>query len=318
MARLQVLYHGSCFDGCASSALFTSFYRQHVDASAEVGYTALVHGPPGAFPTELLTGDDNAIVDFGYSRSEHLGWWFDHHKSGLKEPDREHFAARPADRFFYDPKAPSCAGYISRSLAERWGFDPAPHAELIRWAELIDAAAFPDPAMAVELAEPALRIMTVLEASGDDLALQQRIITGMGSRPLADVAADPPVDAALQPLLARHRRTIELIRERVRVVGRVVTYDLADQRLEGINKFIPYFLHPDAIYVIAVSASEQRAKISVGSNPWLRSERRHDIAALCQRYGGGGHPVVGAISLPPDQVAEARRIAAELIEELAH
>lgn len=320
MVHLQVLYHGSCFDGCASAALFASFYRQHVDPSAEVAFTPLVHGPPGALPDALLGGDDNAIVDFGYSRSDRLGWWFDHHKSGLKQPDREHFAGRPAGRFFYDPQAPSCAGWLSRSLAATRGFDTAPHAELIRWAEIIDAAAFPDARMAVELSEPALRIMTVLEASGDDPGLQRRIIAGMaapGAAALVDVAADPAVDGALQPLLRRHRETIELVRGRVQMTGEVLAYDVADHNLEGINKFIPYFLRPEALYVVAVSASEKRAKISVGSNPWRPAERRHDIAALCQRHGGGGHPVVGAISLPPDQVDEARRIAAELVAELS-
>ena len=57
-------------------------------------------------------------------------------------------------------------------------------------------------------------------------------------------------------------------------------------------------------------------KISVGSNPWSKIPRTHNIAAICERYGGGGHPVVGAISLPgPDTVA-ARRIADEIIARL--
>lgn len=315
MARLQILHHGSCFDGCASAALFRAFYLRHVDPTADVHTTALVHGPPGALPATLLAGDENAIVDYGYSQSDKLGWWFDHHRSGLKEPDRAHFEARPADRFFYDPAAPSCTGYMARALAGRWGFDPSPHEELVRWAEIIDAAAFPSARMAVELEEPALRLMTVLEASGDE-AMQRRIIAGMGAVPLGELVADPAVDAALRPLLDRHRRNIDLVRAHARQEGAIVTYDLADLGIEGVNKFIPYFLFPDALYVVAVTAGPQRTKISVGSNPWRPTERRHDIAALCQRYGGGGHPVVGAISLPPGELAETRRVAVEVIATL--
>jgi len=44
--------------------------------------------------------------------------------------------------------------------------------------------------------------------------------------------------------------------------------------------------------------------------------RSHDIASICARYGGGGHPVVGAISLPPDQLERAREVAREIVLEL--
>ncbi len=50
----------------------------------------------------------------------------------------------------------------------------------------------------------------------------------------------------------------------------------------------------------------KRAKVSVGSNPWARPPRAHDISSICERYGGGGHPVVGAVSLAPDRLDEAR------------
>jgi hypothetical protein len=315
MTKLHVLYHGSCFDGCASAALFTAFYRGHVGDEG-VSYGALLHGPPGPLPEGLFAGDENAIVDFGYSRSPRLTWWFDHHASGLKPDDRDDFAGRPSERFFYDPKAPSCAGFLARSLAARHGFDPGPHQELLHWADIIDSAAFPDAKMAVELREPALRIMTVLEASGSDEALQHHIIEMMQRRSLAEIVADPRVDAALQPLLVRHRRTIELVRERAVIDGGVVTFDLSDLAQDSYNKFIPYFLHPEAVYVVALSSSSQRVKVSVGSNPWRPAERRHDVASLCQRYGGGGHPVVGAISLPADAIEDGRRVAAEVAAAL--
>jgi nanoRNase/pAp phosphatase (c-di-AMP/oligoRNAs hydrolase) len=44
--------------------------------------------------------------------------------------------------------------------------------------------------------------------------------------------------------------------------------------------------------------------------------RTHNIAAICERYGGGGHPVVGAISLAGADVAAARKVAAEVIATL--
>jgi len=67
---------------------------------------------------------------------------------------------------------------------------------------------------------------------------------------------------------------------------------------------------------VSVSPSSFRTKISVGSNPWAAEEPRHNLASICERYGGGGHARVGAISLEPDQVDEARRLAAEIATEL--
>jgi nanoRNase/pAp phosphatase (c-di-AMP/oligoRNAs hydrolase) len=41
-----------------------------------------------------------------------------------------------------------------------------------------------------------------------------------------------------------------------------------------------------------------------------------NLAAVCERYGGGGHARVGAISFPLDKGDLARAAAAEIIAEL--
>ncbi|MEO8662306.1 MAG: hypothetical protein ABI693_27835 [Bryobacteraceae bacterium] len=40
------------------------------------------------------------------------------------------------------------------------------------------------------------------------------------------------------------------------------------------------------------------------------------MAIICERYGGGGHPRVGAISFPTGALEEARKAAAESAAEL--
>jgi hypothetical protein len=167
----------------------------------------------------------------------------------------------------------------------------------------------------VRLAEPALRIMTLLEATKDPL-VPTRVIEAMQHRPLAEIAAEPWVSEPLVPVLERHRGAIDVVRSHARVEGGVVTVDLADTALESANKFIAYDLFPEASYTVVVSRDPKRAKVSVGSNPWCRPARPHDISKLCERYGGGGHAVVGAVSLAPDRVADARRIAAEIATAL--
>ena len=41
-----------------------------------------------------------------------------------------------------------------------------------------------------------------------------------------------------------------------------------------------------------------------------------NLAKVCERYGGGGHARVGAISFDVNQQAEARKAAEEIVEEL--
>jgi nanoRNase/pAp phosphatase (c-di-AMP/oligoRNAs hydrolase) len=41
-----------------------------------------------------------------------------------------------------------------------------------------------------------------------------------------------------------------------------------------------------------------------------------NLAAICERYGGGGHARVGAISFPTGQASQAREAAAEIVTEL--
>ncbi len=82
-------------------------------------------------------------------------------------------------------------------------------------------------------------------------------------------------------------------------------FDLVDQNLEGYNKFIPYYLFPHSVYTVSVLTSSFRTKVSVGSNPWAEVPVDHNLASICERYGGGGHPRVGAISFEVGAVEQA-------------
>ncbi len=119
-----------------------------------------------------------------------------------------------------------------------------------------------------------------------------------------------------RPLYRRHLDSIEIIRKAARQEDGVVFFDLAGHDMEGYNKFIPYYLFPDSTYTVSVSPSSFRTKISVGSNPWSEREPDHNLATICERYGGGGHARVGAISLAPGELDRARKIAAEIVTEL--
>jgi hypothetical protein len=315
--HLTILYHGNCFDGCASAALFGRFMAEREGARLEgVIHRPMAHAQGDPFPADAFTGPLNACVDFRFSPHPGLHWWFDHHASAFMSPaDQASFEARRSPQQFWDPAAPSCTGFIARTLRQKFGWEAPGLAELVQWAELIDAARFPSAAVAVRLEEPALRLMTLLESSQDP-ALPDRVIEAMRTRTLAEIVAAPWAAEPLAPLLERHQAAIALYRQLARLEQGVVQVDLLGTGLESANKFIAYDLFPQARYTVVLSEDRKRTKVSVGSNPWPVTPRTHDIARLCQRYGGGGHPVVGAVTLPPGQADEARRIGAEIVAAL--
>jgi hypothetical protein len=312
---LQILYHGNCFDGVASAAIFWRFFRDREGAPLEVTFRAMGHGqgdPYGEDHAATFHADVNAVLDFRYSPSPRLDWWCDHHHSTFIEPaHRDHFEAHPSPRHRFDPAAPSCAGLLAGWLREGHGLDTSPFGELIRWADLIDSARFDSPAQAVELAEPPLQLMALLDSAPGD-ALVRTMLEGLATGDLAGVHRLPEIRRALEPVLEANRRAVELFRRRMELRDGVAYVDLAADGVDGFNKFIPYHLADGVRYTVVLTSSARRAKVSVGSNPWRRPQPLTNIADLCARYGGGGHPVVGAVTLPPAEVERARQISLEI------
>jgi len=311
--RVKILYHANCFDGCASAAFLGRFFEAREGPRlGRILHQPVQHHEGDPFPPDAFDADQNAVVDFRFSPSPRLDWWFDHHRSAFHKPEwRAAFEADRSGQKFWDPTAPSCCGFLARVARERFGFSAPDLADLVYWADVVDAARFPSAEVAVRLEEPALQIMTLLEATRDP-EVPERLIQAMRRQPLAEIAREPFVAEPLRPILDQHFRSIEAVRGAARVEDGVAFVDLAAAGIEAGNKFIVYYLFPEARYAVVVSHDAKRSKVSVGSNPWAPRPREHDIAKICERYGGGGHPVVGAVTLDPHRLEDARRIAREI------
>jgi tRNA threonylcarbamoyladenosine modification (KEOPS) complex Pcc1 subunit len=312
----RVLYHDHCFDGAASAAFFSRFIAGAVHPDAEFRYTGMAHSACQTFDAALFDGDENAIVDFKYCSNPRLTWWFDHHQSAFLTPeDAEDYRRDTSGRKLYDPSYKSCTAFICTVARERFGFHAPDLAELVHWSVIIDGAQYADARTAVELGEPAMKLTLVIEAAkGSDIV--RKIIGWMQRRPLAEIIAEGEVQALYEPLYRRHVESIAIIQERAHEEDGVVFFDLAGCDMEGYNKFIPYYLFPAATYTVSVSRSSFRTKISVGSSPWAPAVPTHNLATICERYGGGGHARVGAISLEPGALEKARALAAGIVAEL--
>jgi hypothetical protein len=296
--------------------LFSRFYRERIRGDVEFEYSGLLHRAGALFDENKFDGDENAIVDFKYSSSPKITWWFDHHQSAFLSPaDAEHFEQDVSNRKFYDPDFKSCTGFIAMIAEERFGFDPRPIAELVRWADIVDGAMYDDAKSAVEMKAPAMKLTMAIEAS-TDRDFVKRLIPLLAYRSLDSILEEPFVAAVLPPLLERHQRSIDVLRQRSQEKDGTIFFDITDLDLEGYNKFIPYYLFPDSIYNVGLSKSSFRVKVSVGSNPWSMREPTVNLAKVCERYGGGGHARVGAISFDVNQSDAAHKAALEIVEEL--
>lgn len=325
MPRVVVATHGHCFDGLCSAVMFTRLLR-HLHPGEELAfeYRAMGYGPGqnGVDPS-TLDGDENAILDFRFSTSPKLTWYFDHHVSAFpSKDDKFAYDARAREdvpggrRMFHDGGYGSCTKLIADIGRQRFGMNTSDADELIRWADMIDSAAFPSAEMAVARTEPVLHLMTVVEHKGND-AFLAAMVPRLLEQPVEEVASAKDVSEAYEPLAEQQKAFVELVKKHAEVVGPVVVVDLSSVVVDVAAKFVTYALWPDSAYSVLLSRSSSKCKISIGYNPWAPIARKHNIAAICERHGGGGHPVVGAISLAADQVARAQELAREIAAELA-
>jgi hypothetical protein len=315
--RIRILYHDHCFDGAAAAAFFSRFVEGRFHPDAEFAFTGLAHKAGSLFTPDMFDGDENAIVDFKYSPDPRLTWWFDHHQSAFLSPeDADHFKQEHSDRKMYDPNYRSCTNLIATAAQEKWGFHAPDLDDLVRWADIIDGAQYASAEAAVELGTPAMKLTLVIEGvKGSETV--QKIIRWMRTRRLDEIICDPEIQQYYQPLYQRHLRAIEIIGKEAVCREGVIFFDLIGDDLEGYNKFIPYYLFPKSIYTVSVSLASFRTKVSVGSNPWAPEPLRHNLASICERYGGGGHARVGAISFEKTDIELARQVAADICAELS-
>jgi len=299
------------------------FHRECVKTADKFSFHGLVHRAGALFDESAFVKGENAIVDFKYSASPKVTWWFDHHQSAfLSADDQKDFEAGQRDgsqrmRKFFNPNYVSCTSLIADIAQSNFGFDNAPLRELIDWADIVDGARYESAKAAVEMAAPAMKLTMVIESAADN-NLVPRLIPLLTEMSLQQVLDQDFVQVLLEPLMERHRAALELIRQRAMLEGGVITFDITDQPTEGYNKFIPYYLFPEATYNVGLSKSSFRTKVSVGTNPWTKRDVSQlvNLAEICERYGGGGHARVGAISFPPDREDAARKAVGEIVAEL--
>lgn len=314
---LKIFFHDACFDGTTSAALFSAFYRDAIAKDVDVRPLGMIHRDGNPFEGVPLDADDHACVDFRFCADPRMRWWFDHHPTAFQPASlRDYYEREHLPTWFFDPAAPSCAGLMARALESTYGWKPPPHlVEAVKWADKIDAAQFSSAAEAVALREPAQRLAAWL-AHGRTPLDTAHYVEWLSRQSLAEVAARPEVAPQLAAVEAERARELETVKKLGVWRDDVVVFDRFDEIGARSPGFLAYLLFPECLYVVAGTRTQTSIKITVGVNPWTNKQRRHDIGELCARYGGGGHAVVGGVTLRPDELPRARETIQELVREL--
>jgi hypothetical protein len=314
--KVVVAAHGHCFDGLVSAAMFTHLRSRLDPRPGRFVYRSCGYGPNlQTVPDRWLGGDENAIVDFRYTPHDKLTWYFDHHVTAFASDAQRDEALARSRRYIYDPAYTSCTKLIVDTGRERFGVDFEEFADLVSWADRIDSAGFASAAEAIDRSHPVMQLSAVIEQHGDT-PLFSRLVPELLAQGVHDVASSDHVQDLWKPIDSARQATHERIARGLQRSGDVVYVDLHEAPLEASGKFVAYALAPDCRYSVALIRMKQHFKLSVGYNPWGGKERRHDIGTLCQRHGGGGHPVVGAISVPLDKLDTARAVVRQVLDEL--
>ena len=156
-----------------------------------------------------------------------------------------------------------------------------------------------------------------LEAPDARLAAGKVLMDRGAPAGLVELAKSDRVRDLWRPIAAANEAFRKRVADRARTMGRAVLVDLSDAKQDVGVKFVTYALFPRSVYSVMLQRAKQHYKLSIGYNPWCGIARDRDIASICQRYGGGGHPAVGAASFPLTARDDARSAAEAVARELA-
>src|SRR5690606_35044675 len=150
-------------------------------------------GQPTA-PASALVGDVNAILDYRFTASDRLHWYFDHHRTAFaSDADKSYFEARASEspHFVFDGEFSSCTKLIYERAREQFGLE-SNFDELVEWADRIDSASFDSPEAAVSKTDPIMQLVSVVEHHCNH-AFLQRWVPELLQRPLLEIAERPEI-----------------------------------------------------------------------------------------------------------------------------
>ena len=155
--------------------------------------------------------------------------------------------------------------------------------------------------------------MTIDGKNTEDEPYWLKLIRLLRDAPLDEVLGDREVQQQCERILDRQGELGKVLQEHACQKGNVIYLDLRGTKdVTEWNRFLLYTLFPKGNISLKLTDDTQRVNataISVGYNIF-NTTSKVNVGALMQKYGGGGHKVVGSCRVPK---AEADKAAEEIL-----
>ena len=301
------------FDGLVCGALITKF--ENIDSYLFVEPKFIQDGL-----VEVRNGD--IIANLPYHSNCSL--WFDHHITNTTPhfdrpimPGKGGFrlapsAARVVCEYYTEtstPNDPDGAARLAFLNSERIR-------DLLEEADKIDAGKLARD----EVLNPqgyVLISMTTDGRNAGDEPYWLRVIELLREECLENMLNDSEVKRRCQQVLDDQEQLRKILLQRTTMKGNVIYVDLRGIQIPDGNRFLVFTLFPQGNIQVKVADDTQRpntTSISVGYNIFNPTSKVN-VGELLQRYGGGGHRVVGSCRVPNDKAEQAIKEIVETVTE---
>jgi oligoribonuclease NrnB/cAMP/cGMP phosphodiesterase (DHH superfamily) len=302
------------FDGLVCGALITKFEK--IDSYLFVEPKFLQDGL-----VEVRHGD--IIANLPYHPNCTL--WFDHHITNTTPHfDRPIMPGKGGFRL-----APSAARVVCEYYSERSKPDDSDlearltflNSERIRYlleeADKIDAGKLTWDDVLNPQGYVLISMTTDGRNAGDE-PYWLRVIELLRKETLANMLNDSEIKRRCQQILDEQEQLRKILLQRTTLKNNVIYADLRGiHKIPDGNRFLIFTLFPEGNIQVKVADDTQRANttaISVGYNIFNPTSKVN-VGELLQRYGGGGHKVVGSCRVPNDKAEQAIREIVEAVTE---
>ena len=290
MMNHSIYYHRG-FDGVASAALVLKWLRFEGQPE-RVNLRPVDYDSPW---TQTRLPGRSIVVDFMYHPDATQYW--DHHDSTFPKTSwKNHYRLRQQrgdEHLHWDPQYPSCAALILDTILDLP--TDARVRELVHWATVIDSAAYESPDSLFSATEPGIRINLALAGADDEFF--DTLARSLATASLEDVSNEPQVREAVSTAQDLQERELFLFRQNMTIRDNLVVVADISSNVLNYSRY--------ALYSVVLHQSRDRLKLLCMRNPWIEFEPV-DLGKLCQQFGGGGHPRVGAVLFNLDELARAR------------
>jgi len=300
------------FDGLVCAAIITAM--EEIDSFLFVEPKFMQDGK-----VEVRPGD--IIANLPYHPNCSL--WFDHHITNKAPGFGENSIVPGKGAFRLAPSAARVVYEYYVAVEGAWKRDALKILNSDRFKYLLQETDRVDAALLApeDVLHPrgyVLISMTIDGVRPEDEPYWIRLIELLRDVPVEEILKDPDVKRRCQEVLDSQERLKQILLQRTTIKGNVIFVDLRGVKdLPEGNRFLVYTLFPKGNISLKITEDSQRPNttaISVGYNIF-NTTSKVNVGALLEKFGGGGHRVVGSCRVPNNEADEAIAQILEAIKE---